>query len=251
MKTRLLAPLAATAFATLVALAAEPPAATLSQLEKALSRSDPETLGRPARATVHAVVSKPNGKAREEYLMETVVHADGTREEKLIRAKKDGRDVTAEKLAEGKNRRKRRAAGDEPQGAPRAGGKKEPGSGKAALGLKFPTGEDRRLFVMGGPKTEGRFLVVAFEPAPGLKDENLSRGRIGWNAASGEPAFIEAELVDPPTGLQELHVRGEFAGEGDAIYTSLLKTSGVGGILWIKRRFEITVELKDLTPAAP
>jgi hypothetical protein len=221
-----------------VAAALEPPPQTLVQLEKALERADPKTVSRPMVAKTRAVVEKPNGSDREEYVVESVGKGDGTEETKLLFATKDGKDVTAEKRAESEKEKAEREKHPKPQKPP-ADARKE----KNSLGMKIPTGDDRKLFVLGEAKSEGDLLVVTYEPARGAKGEELSRGRIAWNAATGEPAYIDAQLVNPPTGLKELHVRGEFRGAGDAIYTGVLRTSGVGGLLWIKRKFEISFEM--------
>ena len=234
-----LLPVAALLF-SVSASAAEPPPATLAQLEKALGRSDPKTAGRAMNVKTRAIVAKPSGGDREEIVVETLARGDGTSETTILQATKDGKDVTAEKRVE--------QAEKDARSAKEAKKPNDSGEGtrKASLGLKVPSGDDRKLFVFGEPTAEGSLLVVGYEPARGAKGADLSRGRIAWNADSGEPAWIEARYVDLPSGLKEFLLRGEFAGAGDAIYTRVLRTTGVGGVLWIKRKFDITVEM---TPA--
>jgi hypothetical protein len=219
------------------ASAAEPPPPTLAQLGKALARSDPKTAGRAMNVKTRAIVAKPSGGEREEIASETFTRGDGTSETKILLATKDGKDVTAEKRAE---QAKKDAGSAKEAKAPKDSGEH---NRKVSLGLKVPTGDDRKLFVFGEPAAEGSLLVAAYEPVRGAKGADLSRGRIAWNADSGEPAWIEARYVDLPTGLKEFLLRGEFAGAGDAIYTRVLRTTGVGGLLWIRRTFDVTVEM--------
>lgn len=250
------APLALLLLSPLAAPAAGPPAATLAQVEKALSRTDLAATGRPMLLKTRAIVAKPNGKEREEVVTESRLRADGTMETTIVSATKDGKDVTAEKRAE-KAKREAAQAAKEAEAAkvmkaapgakasPAAGGEKGE-KHEVSLGLKVPTGEDRKLFVFEDAAPEGALLVAAYEPVKGAKGDELSRGRIAWNAGTGEPAWIEARYADPPTGIKEFLLRGEFGGTGEAIYTRVLRTTGVGGVLWIKRSFDITMEMAPL-----
>lgn len=223
--------------------AAAPPPETLALLETGLKRSEARTIGGPAKVVSRAVVSKPGGGDREEVVEETLLAADGTSTSRIVSANRDGKDVTAEKRAE---REKKKAKG-EAQPAPAAG--KAPAQGaRPSLGFKVPTGEDRPLFAFDDARAEGDLLVAAYRPVRGARGDDLSTGRLAWRPATGEPAWFEATFASMPTGLKDFLVRFEFAGTGDGTYTRLLRTQGVGGLLWIKRKFDVTVEV---TPGPP
>ena len=225
---------------------AAPPPATLSLVETGLKRSEARKIGGPAKVVSRAVVSKPGGGDREEIVEETLLAADGTSESRIVSATKDGKDVTAEKRAE---REKKKARTDKTDKADKTA-KAAPEGGRASLGFKVPTGEDRPLFAFDEPRIEGELLVAAYRPVRGARGDDLSAGRIAWRQETGEPAWLEATYVSMPTGLKEFLVRFEFAGKGDGTYTRLVRTQGVGGLLWIKRKFDVTVEI-TVGPGSP
>ena len=93
--------------------------------------------------------------------------------------------------------------------------------------------------------------MAPFAPtAPGRKKDNMTQGRLAWDPATGDPLWIEARYVDPPTGIKEMLLRFELAREGDLLYLRRTVTQGVGGMLWIKRKFDVEMVISD-TPHPP
>ncbi len=234
---------AALAAAPCAALAVGPDAVTLQRLEAVLKSSSAKKAGQAMTVRSHAIVSKPDGSDKEDVVQETVVAADGTSVTRVISATRGGRDVTAEeqaRLDKGEAERGRAAAGQSADSR-HSGTAKEPG--KVEVGLKVPVGEDRSLFSFGAARSEGGLLVASFEPVPGAQGDDLSRGRLAWKVDGGDPAWLETSYAERPTGLKEFLMRMEFARAGDTLYMRTLRMTGVGGILWIKRKFDVTVEM--------
>lgn len=186
---------------------------------------------------VRSVVSKTDGSDRRESESIEALSRDakGTTTVKVLKATRDGRDVTGEAQ---KNRDKKLAEKDTPE---------EDDQGEIGVGLVLPTGEDIRRFDFGPATREGSLTRISFRPTPAHQgDENIAEGTFAWDPATGDPAWIEATPFELPRGVSELKLRFEFARAGDLLYPARTVTDGVGGILWLKRRFHAEIAISDL-----
>ncbi len=113
--------------------------------------------------------------------------------------------------------------------------------------MRLPLGKDLALFEFGPTRAESGALVASFAPRPSArKEDNITRGTLAWDEASGDPLWLEATFVDPPTGVKELAMRFEIGRQGDVLYLRRTTTKGVGGMLWIKRTFDLEMTITDL-----
>ncbi len=229
--------------------AAGVPPETAARLERALAIFDKGFVG-SFTLTVTTVVEKPNGKDRQEglHVIATTRRPDGSSETTLVKAIENGKDVTEREQAKEKADRAR--ATPTPSRTPAAGDeKREKGGKQASAELTLPVGDDARLYRLGEPVEEGDLVVVPYEPTPEHRgDDGIAKGRLAWSRDSLDPAWLEAELLALPTGASRLVMRFEFARSGDVLYPKVTTTSGAGGILWIKRKFEARMEISDLVP---
>jgi hypothetical protein len=58
-------------------------------------------------------------------------------------------------------------------------------------------------------------------------------------------------FADPPAVLQEMTFRFEIARLGEALYVRRMVMDGVGGILFIKRRFHAEMEVTEISLDSP
>lgn len=224
---------------------AAPPEDTTRRLEMALKALDKETFAGTYRITTKSVVSKPDGSAREDRLdvMEITQPAGGEAEVTVVSATENGQDVTAKRLESvAKQRAKQEKEKQEKQ-------QKKDEEGSFSASMRLPLGEDLVLFELGPTKGSG-VLTASFAPLRSArKEKNMTQGTLAWDETSGDPLWIEASYVDPPTGLKEMVLRLEIGREGDILHLHRTVTRGVGGLLWIKRAFDVEMTISDLTPA--
>jgi len=228
------------------AAAAGIPPETATRLERALEVLDKGFVG-SYTMTMRAVVEKPNGKDRQETLRVVAVNrrADGTTENRVVKAVDNGKDVTAEEQDKAAKATPTPTRTPTPPAGPAKGGTE-----KGSADLKLPFGDDAKLYRVSDPAEEGGLAVVAYEPLPERrKDEGVAKGRIAWRPDTLDPAWLEAEMLSLPTGASRLVMRFEFSREGEVLYPKVATTAGAGGILWIKRNFEARMEISDLVPA--
>ncbi len=243
--------------AALPALAGGPPPEVSARLERSIKFLEPGSFIGSYTATTRTIVSKRDGSAREEMVLvqRDTVLPDGGHERQLVRATKNGKDVTEEQ-------RKRFKTEVKSHEKTKKDGKAEK-AGEKEFQLPFEAGNGK-LFTFGDPVRDGELLVQAFDPvADHRKDTGMTSGKLAWNPGTLDPAWIEFTFATMPTGLSEVLFRFEFARAGDEVVLRRMVTSGVGGILWIKRRFSAEVEFSDVvraqasqtmptgTPAAP
>ena len=221
-----------------------PPAQVLQGLEEAGRFSD--TFVGSYRLTVNAVISKTSGTVTDEDLTEMSVRrgADGSQQETILHATKNGKDTTADARAK-QDKSKAKGEGKTDKQA------KKESDGELSIGLKMP-----------GPRIADRFLYQALASEHGVcrvgyapsrehqKDEGISKGELAWQCDTFEPRWATAEPVDLPSHVSEMKIRMEFARTGGTAYISRLTTDGIGGILFIKRKFHLTMETSEVTPAA-
>jgi hypothetical protein len=226
------------------------PPETAARLDRALQVLDKGFVG-SYRVTVHAVIEKPGGKDRKESLRVVAMsrRADGTSEDRLVKALENGKDVTEQEQSKAAKAMLRPTATAKP-GSSKGAGDKGEGSDKKTAELKLPSGEEAKLYRFGAPVEEGELIIATFEPLPEhRKEDGMAKGRLAWRRDTLDPAWFEVELVVLPTGVSELFMRFEFARQGDLLYPRLTVTRGAGGILWIKRNFNMQMEISDVTPA--
>ncbi|MGC4115833.1 MAG: hypothetical protein QM765_14795 [Myxococcales bacterium] len=229
--------------ATATAAAPEqvPPAEVLKRVEKAGEFLD--TFVGSCRTVVNAVVSKTDGSDPEVNFAEALVTrtAEGTKTETILRSTKNGADTTAESRAK---REKAKAKQED---------------GKAKFKLDVPGAKTAEHFVYSTQPSQGNICRAKFTPAEAhRKVEGISSGELAWRCDSLEPLWMTATPLDPPSRVSEVMARMEFARAGGTYYVAKLATDGVGGILFIKRKFKMTVDITDValaeavaTPAGP
>jgi hypothetical protein len=191
---------------------------------------------------VRSVVSKTDGSDRKESESVEALTRDarGVTTVKVLKATRDGREFTSEAQKERDEALARGAKAEE-----------DDGGKKTSVGLVLPAGEDAHRFEFGPATSTGTILTASFRPAPAhRRDTNIAEGTLAWDPATGDPVWIEAAPVELPRGASELTIRFEFARAGDLLYPARTVTDGVGGLLWIKRRFHAEIAISDLRAGA-
>ena len=228
--------------AALPVAAGGPPPETAARLREALRSLSEEGPSGSYTMTTRSLVTKPDGSDREEgrTVVEIARLADGSRRVTVREAVTNGKDETAKRQQEiDRDRAERDKA--------KATAKKDEDEQGVSLGL--PIGDDAVKYDFAAVTGEGTLAVASFVPAAAhAKDDGVTRGRLAWHRDSLDPAWLEARPVDLPTGVSEMTMRIEFARAGDVVYPCLTVTDGLGGVLWIKRRFHVEVEIGEITP---
>lgn len=225
---------------------AVPPEATTRRLEAALESLDKDSFAGSYRLTTRAVVAKPDGSEREDTLdvMDIRQQRGAEPEVVVVSATENGKDVAAKRREE---LAKQQAARDKKK--PK---EKDEEGGSISASMRLPLGKDLALFEFGPTRAEAGVLVAGFAPRPSArKEDSITQGTLAWDEASGDPLWLEATYVDPPTGVKELAMRFEIGRQGDVLYLRRTTTKGVGGMLWIKRTFDLEMTITDLAPATP
>lgn len=221
-----------------------PPEATTRRLEAALASLDKDSFAGSYRLTTRAVVAKPDGSDREDTLdvMDIRQQRGAEPEVVVVSAIENGKDVAAKRRDE--------LAKQQAAKANKKPKEKEEGNSFSAS-MRLPLGKDLALFEFGPTRVEAGSLVASFAPRPSArKEDNITQGTLAWDEASGDPLWLEATYVDPPTGVKQLAMRFEIGRQGDVLYLRRTTTKGVGGMLWIKRTFDLEMTITDLAPAA-
>ena len=228
--------------AALPAAAGGPPPETAARLREALRSLSEEGPSGSYTMTTRSLVTKPDGSDREEgrTVVEIARLADGSRRVTVREAVTNGKDETAKRQQE---LDRARAERDKAKTATKKDG------GEEGISLGLPVGEDAAKYDYAPAIAEGALEVASFAPSRAhAKDDGVTRGRLAWRRDSLDPAWLEAQPVDLPTGVSEMTMRIDFARTGDVVYPRLTVTDGLGGVLWIKRRFHVEVEIGEITP---
>ena len=199
------------------------------RLENVISFDEANDFVGSYRITISTLIQKPNGKSREEELIEAEVIRDGTgeTERRLIKYLENGTDVTEKKRAKFEGDEEDLGEGDD---------------------LADPFGDAADSYLFGSLESRGSTKVISFEPAPGHEDDDdMSRGSIAWDAESLEPRWLEMEAIHPPKPLRELRMRLEFQQIGDQLFLSRLVTDGLAKILLLKREFHMEMHFDDIS----
>ena len=202
------------------------------QLENVISFDEANDFVGSYRITISTLVQKPNGKSREEELIEAEVIRDGGGEtvRRLIKYIENGTDVSEKKRAKFESE------------------EEEHGEDEDGDDLADPFGDAADSYLFGSVESRGSTKVISFEPAPGHEDDDdMSRGSIAWDAESLEPRWLEMEAFDPPTPLKELRIRMEFQQIGDQLFLARMVTDGLAKILLFKREFHMEMHFDDIS----
>jgi len=218
----------------------EVPAETLKAFESFLKREDLE-----GEYVLYAksVVSKKNGKGKntEETVMKIVSRGDDTQTE-LISHTKNGVDETEKRRKEMEKSKKE---------AEENGGETKKKSRRMSfdLGMDLPTQSHRDKYDFSPGSGAAALQVARFKPKPKAKDpDKLVTGKLAWDPKSLDPVWIEQTPAKLPRYVEKLWVRTEFQRVGDKITLKSVHTKGVGGILLIKRKFDVLIEIRDYKP---
>ena len=228
-----------------------PPPETLRRAQAALDLLDGRGFIGSYRVTVkaHVVASGEDGPEDTLEVEDVTIAPDGTRTTRLVRAVEDGRDVTAERLAKG-NADDTQEAGDDSRAAL--------GRGRVALGgnpprykLAPPRLRNRAArYSFAPPRIRNGVATAEFRPvARGDEAEDLGRGEIAWDPATGDPLWIGTGLAERKVGVSELSLRFEFARVGDVLYPAAIRTRTKAGIpLLFRLRLSVDLAITDLKP---
>jgi hypothetical protein len=214
-----------------------PPPETLSRAQAALDLLDGRGFTGSYRVTgkAHVVASGKHGPEDTLEVEDITIAPDGTRTTRLVRALDDGRDVTAERLAKGD--------ADDTEAA------REDSHDSFDVEL-MPLGANAPLYTFAPPRIRDGVATAEFRPvARGDEAEDLGRGEIAWDAASGEPLWIETGLAERRVGVSALSLRFEFARAGSVLYPATVRTRTKAGIpLLFRLRLSIDLAISDVKP---
>ena len=227
----LYAAIAATLLCTpFAALAADPPPETRALLTDATKPLGEREFSGVYTFRSHRATSKTNGDDLEERLEIFEIRQSGadSTERTLVSSTLNDEDVTEERRAE--------IAEQEAGGGGRGGG----------LDMKLPTAE-HDIYVFKPAEPEGELCVSHYEPDPDSRDvDGATEGRLAWNCATGDPAWLEASLVDNPMMVDDLQARWTFQRAGELIVIRTNVFEVVAGLPFRKRKMAFNLELVDL-----
>jgi hypothetical protein len=230
--------------AAAVAVASDtPPPETLSRLESAGTVLErwPGTF----TLTTRAVISKPDGDDREESVsvMRMGGGPEGPEVKEIVSATRDGRNVTAEARGElEKERKKTRAAAES--------GKEKDDGEEDGLEMTLPGGRQTDKFAFTALPAGAEGCGVAFAPrTEHAREAGLTTGELHWECTTLDPLWLVARPAKYPKGVKEMTLRMEIARAGETLYVARTVTDGVGGVLFIKRKFHIETEIAELALA--
>lgn len=189
------------------------------------------------RITISSVVQKPNGKGREESLIEAEVVnlANGATQRRLVKYIEEGADVT-----EKKRKKFEDGEGGRPEDRDRDDDDQD---------LASPFGDTANRYRFSEPKREGSTVTMRFEPAPGWEDdESVARGTVAWDSRSLDPLWLDMTAVHPPKPLKDLHMRMRFEKVANELFMSRMVTDGLAKILLLKREFHVEIQFDDIRP---
>lgn len=223
------------------ALASEvPPPETLARLEAGATAL--ETWPGAFTLTTRAVISKPDGDDREESVtvMRMAGGPDGPEVKEIVSATRDGKDVTAEARGELEKERKQAGKTDE---------KEKEEEDDDGFGMTLPGGKQTGKFAFTALPVADGACGAAFAPrAEHAKEPGLTTGELRWDCTTLDPLWLTARPVKNPKGVKEMTLRMELVRTGEMIYVARTVTDGVGGVLFIKRKFHVETEIAELAP---
>jgi hypothetical protein len=228
------------------AVAETPSAETLARFDAAAKAL--ETWPGTFRLTTRATISKTDGSSPEQSVstMRMTGGDGGPRVLEVVSATRDGKDATAKVRAD---TAKAQAKADARRTA-RRDGKADRDEEGASLDL--PGADAAGKFAFTPLPAVGEDCGASFAPASEHSgDEHLTRGELHWSCTTLDPLWVRATPVENPKGVSEMTMRLEISRHGDTLFVAHSVTDGVGGILFIKRRFHVETEIDELAPPAP
>jgi hypothetical protein len=230
----------------MVAAEPAPPAETLRRVEAASKIL--ETWQGTFLLTTRATISRTDGSKPESdvSLMRMSGSDGGPRVAEVVSATHDGKDVTGKTRADVE---KAQAKRDKEREKARGGEKGDDGDGEVSLDLPGP--DNAGSFSFTPLDAAGGACGASFAPASAhAGDAGLTAGELRWDCATLDPLSLTARPTKNPRGVSEMSLRFEFVRRGDTVYPARTVTDGVGGILFIKRKFHVETEISELAPAA-
>jgi hypothetical protein len=81
----------------------------------------------------------------------------------------------------------------------------------------------------------------------------MAHGTLGWDCATGDPAWLEAAPEELPRLVQAFEMAWRFARTDGFLLTEHFEFGGSGGFAFLKRTFRVSIEVSEfqLEPAAP
>jgi len=224
--------------AALITMAATGPASAAQAPEQALRRADAALAALEGRGvtgdylmTVRVQTKAPGEDGPENTLevYRVTILPDGSKRTTLVRAVEDGRDVTEERRHEDEVEEHR-------------------GDDRDEVDIELlPVGRNAGLYTFKAPKIRDGVAVASYRPRVDVDDDELSRGEVAWDVASGDPLWIEAKPVNDPPFVGDIAMRFEFARSGDVLHASHIATHVRAGIPLILRvKVDVEIELSEV-----
>lgn len=221
---------------------AAPPPETLKRAEDAFAVLDGKGFVGSYLLTVKADVEAPGEDERSFEVQEVTIEPDGTKRTRLVKAVENGRDVTAERLAQGE--------GEERESADREEHSIE------LDGLPFADGGKGVRF--GKVRQKDGLLLARFDSRAGSKrvgaaedDEGdvFDEGEIAWDAASGDPVWVDLGAGDPPRFVSEISLRLEYGRTAGVLHPTRIVTKTKAGVpLLFRVKVDIDVAVSEVKP---
>jgi len=207
----------------------------------------------PGKMVLLSEMLDGDGRAKEseEISFAITQKADGTLDQVLVKYLKDGKDITAEKQAEEKKARDKEAAESAKQ--KKDGGKKE----SVSIGFEnagvFDPGLQKGTQVTETPQrkaVDGKMcLGYAFRQKSKDQEEGTLVGTAWLDKETGAALEVQYTSDPLPKHVKELTTTIRYAVQPDGTWEGReMKMEGVGGILFIKKRFRMTMHFDEFFP---
>jgi hypothetical protein len=194
--------------------------------------------------TTRGTISKPNGNDREDIVRVERVAAgvNGPEVVEIVSVTRNGEDVTAEAR---ENHAKKL---EKEESKARAGvASKANEEDVDGFSLTLPTGKDEERFAFSPLPTGDGTCGASFAPGrEHAKEAGLAVGELHWDCETLDPLWVTGRPAKNPRWVSELAIRMELQRSGEMLFVARTVTRGVGGLLFVKRRFHIVTEVSDL-----
>jgi len=201
-----------------------------------------------------------NGKATEttEIHFRLFQPAGGELEQELVKYIENGKDLTASKRAEMEKAEAEEEAKDKKRRA-ESGERKGEGDGESVsvgvevAGVFHPDLQKETQASAGVQrKAVGARMGLGHPFTQKQKDGSLLKGTAWLDRATGLPLEVDYAPDPFPKHVKEMATVIRYGpGEGENWHASELVTEGTGGILFIKKRFRLTMKFGDYFLYAP
>ncbi len=218
-------------FASVRALGADPSPELMNRLaehDARIRRANQEGI-----YTTTTLAEELDGDGKVAHTQTTVIqvsHRDGKREQVLVKAEKDGADISTEQ------RKKMKQGAGAPVATPFAS-----------------TEQPKYHFSVVGPDSaDASLLRIHFEPTGGQKSDKLFIGDALVDLTSGELISVSGRPSENPSHINRLEMRLEFNGESPlGRVLGKLTMRGDGGFLFIKKHFRATTVFSSFRGTLP